>query len=164
MCIFFKKSTEFHILENSWLSEALILCKNKHTKKRLVTVERIWIFFFCSVSIQYTTSPNDALNVAAHSRYCTWSCCCLANSICCLCFSICEAASFFCSSWAARSCSLRLLNWPIMPISWRSLSARLSGVPGEGEGRRGSKVRCELLWRRRWDCKVEARGSHFSQI
>lgn len=72
----------------------------------------------------------------------TWSCCCLASSICCLCFSICEAASFFCSSWAARSCSLRLLNWPIMPMSWRSFSARLSGVPiGQEEGGRGSKVR-----------------------
>lgn len=66
----------------------------------------------------------------------TWSCCCLASSICCLCFSICEAASFFCSSWAARSCSLRLLNWPIMPISWRSFSARLSGVPRAGRGER----------------------------
>lgn len=67
----------------------------------------------------------------------TWSCCCLASSICCLCFSICEAASFFCSSWAAKSCSLRLLNWPIMPMSWRSFSARLSGVPKGQEWRRG---------------------------
>lgn len=76
----------------------------------------------------------------------TWSCCCLASSICCLCFSIWEAASFFCSSWAARSCSLRLLNWPIMPMSWRSFSARLSGVPGVRERGEGVKGETVALW------------------
>ncbi|TNN43043.1 hypothetical protein EYF80_046782 [Liparis tanakae] len=58
----------------------------------------------------------------------------LGSSICCLCFSICEAASFFCSSWAARSCSLRLLSWPIMPISCLRY---LRGVGGEREGSKG---------------------------
>lgn len=81
---------------------------------------------------------------AACSR--TWSCCCLASSICCLCFSICEAASFFCSSWAARSCSLRLLNWPIMPMSWRSFSARLSGVPTGRESEEGGGGRKGQRW------------------
>lgn len=66
----------------------------------------------------------------------TWSCCCFANSICWRCFSICEAASFFCSSWAASSCSLRLLSCVIIPISWRSFSARLSGVPVGVKGHR----------------------------
>ena len=61
----------------------------------------------------------------------TCSCCCRASSICCLCFSICEAASFFCSSWAARSCSRRLISWPIIVESWCSFSARLSGVPAQ---------------------------------
>lgn len=59
----------------------------------------------------------------------TCSCCWRARSICCRCFSICEAASFFCSSWAARSCSRKLISWVIMVESCRSFSARLSGVP-----------------------------------
>lgn len=59
----------------------------------------------------------------------TCSCCCLASSICCRCFSIWDAASFFCSSWAANSCSRRLVSWLIIPMSCRSFSARLSGVP-----------------------------------
>lgn len=59
----------------------------------------------------------------------TCSCCWRARSICCRCFSICEAASFFCSSCAARSCSRKLISWVIMVESWRSFSARLSGVP-----------------------------------
>lgn len=59
----------------------------------------------------------------------TCSCCWRARSICCRCFSICEAASFFCSSCAARSCSRKLISWVIMVESCRSFSARLSGVP-----------------------------------
>lgn len=59
----------------------------------------------------------------------TCSCCWRARSICCRCFSICEAASFFCSSWAARSCSRKLISWVIIVESCRSFSARLSGVP-----------------------------------
>lgn len=63
------------------------------------------------------------------SQSLTCSCCWRARSICCRCFSICEAASFFCSSWAARSCSRKLISWVIMVESCRSFSARLSGVP-----------------------------------
>lgn len=68
----------------------------------------------------------------------TCSCCWRARSICCRCFSICEAASFFCSSWAARSCSRKLISWVIIVESWRSFSARLSGVP-----KRGGKMDCK---------------------
>lgn len=78
----------------------------------------------------------------------TCSCCWRANSICCLCFSICEAASFFCSSWAARSCSRRLISWVIIVESWCSFSARLSGVPSEGRERAVSGVkRLNTRWR-----------------
>lgn len=69
-------------------------------------------------------------------RFLSWSltcsCCWRARSICCRCFSICEAASFFCSSWAARSCSRKLISWVIIVESCRSFSARLSGVPKHG--------------------------------
>lgn len=68
-----------------------------------------------------------ALNPGLHILTC--SCCWRASSICWRCFSICEAASFFCSSWAARSCSRRLMSCVIIVESCRSFSARLSGVP-----------------------------------
>lgn len=68
-----------------------------------------------------------ALHPGLHILTC--SCCWRASSICWRCFSICEAASFFCSSWAARSCSRRLMSCVIMVESCRSFSARLSGVP-----------------------------------
>lgn len=93
------------------------------------------IAYFWTVFLHLLTIfKNDTSGTSHVACVSTWSCCCLASSICCLCFSICEAANFFCSSWAARSCSLRLLSWPIMPMSWRSFSARLSAVPRVNKG------------------------------
>lgn len=72
----------------------------------------------------------------------TCSCCWRASSICWRCFSIWEAASFFCSSWAAKSCSRRLMSCVIMVESCRSFSARLSGVPGtkQMQSKTGNKM------------------------
>lgn len=83
---------------------------------------------YCSKLLRHAPA-RDGLGACGWMRILTCSCCWRASSICCRCFSICEAASFFCSSWAARSCSLRLMSWVIMVESCRSFSARLSGVP-----------------------------------
>lgn len=93
----------------------------------------LWSPFFLSLftSTSDNTITPPSTHSQAHTALPTCSCCCLASSICCLCFSSCEAAIFFCSSWAARSCSLRLISWPIMVESWRSFSSRDSGVPGQ---------------------------------
>lgn len=92
----------------------------------------ILIQFVCSFKIHFSFLTGITHRCCeASARPCTCSCCCLASSICCLCFSSCDAAIFFCSSWAARSCSLRLINWLIMVDSWRSFSSSDSGVPGQ---------------------------------
>lgn len=90
---------------------------NKKNKKRWNTKQCLWPAF-CMKHFHRFLSGSL-----------TCSCCWRARSICCRCFSICEAASFFCSSWAARSCSRKLISWVIIVESCRSFSARLSGVP-----------------------------------
>lgn len=90
----------------------------KHPTNRPISVIACWAW-----------RPPPTLPVPWLLGSLTCSCCWRARSICCRCFSICDAASFFCSSCAARSCSRKLISWVIMVESCRSFSARLSGVP-----------------------------------
>lgn len=114
--------------EQAWHGNVLKWNAMCEEGKSLVLLEKMFPVIYCKLSVKgfvlYLPSPNK--QTCSHH---TCSCCCLANSICCLCFSNWEAAIFFCSSWADRSCSLKLISWPIMVESCCSFSSSDSGVP-----------------------------------